>query len=64
MGSDSGLDYLAGVRCIGRWRRSLLGVEAYPVSVETYWLVIAPAMLLGLSAVVWLWLWITRPGWK
>jgi hypothetical protein len=27
---------------------------------ETYWLVIAPAMLLGLSAVAWAGLWITR----
>ena len=31
------------------------------MSVETYWLVIAPAALLGLSAVAWVGLWITRP---
>jgi hypothetical protein len=30
------------------------------MTVQTYWLVIAPAMLLGLSAVAWVGLWITR----
>jgi hypothetical protein len=27
---------------------------------ETYWLVIAPALLFGLSAIAWAGLWITR----
>jgi hypothetical protein len=30
------------------------------VNLETYWLVVAPALLLGLSAVGWAGLWFTR----
>jgi hypothetical protein len=30
------------------------------MTLETYWLVIAPAALFGLSAVAWVGLWITR----
>ena len=30
------------------------------MSLETYWLVVAPGLLLGLSAIGWAWLWMTR----
>jgi hypothetical protein len=32
------------------------------MSLETYWLVVAPGLLLALSAVGWAWLWVTRPS--
>jgi hypothetical protein len=31
------------------------------MSLEIYWLVIAPALLFGLSAIAWVALWLTRP---
>jgi hypothetical protein len=27
---------------------------------QTYWMVVAPAVLIGISAIGWAWLWLTR----
>jgi hypothetical protein len=32
------------------------------MNVQTYWLIVAPGLLFGLSLVGWLALWVTRPG--
>jgi hypothetical protein len=34
------------------------------MTLDTYWLVIAPALLLGVSLIGWLALWVTRPRHK
>jgi hypothetical protein len=48
-----GLDFSLARKC-NPWK------VAAVLNLETYWLVIAPALLFGLSAVAWAGLWITR----
>ena len=36
--------------------------KASLMNVQTYWLIVAPGLLFGLSLVGWLALWVTRPG--
>jgi hypothetical protein len=45
----------------GHLRWWYLGVPPHPMTPQFYWLVAAPGLMAGLSAVGWLALWLTRP---